>query len=88
MNAQQFVDPVTVDTDQGRRCRVVRDTLHAAEILLRRWPEVTRGREYQIAVRACLDVMRGRQAAATARRAFVLAAKKAGIFVQGGRGVA
>ena len=84
MRTKWFVDPVTVDTDEGARCRVVRDTLHAAEILLRRWPQSKRGREHRIAVIACLDAMSGRNAAATARQAFVAAAKHARIFVQGG----
>jgi hypothetical protein len=83
MHTQWFADPVTVDTDGARR-RVVRDTLHAAEILLRRWPRIKRGRKHQIAVSACLDAMNGRDSAATARQAFVAAAKQARIFVQGG----
>lgn len=82
MRAQRFIDPVTVDTDEGVRCRVVRDTLHAAEILLRRWPQAERGLEHRIAVSACLDAMNGRKAPATARRAFIAAAKHARIFVQ------
>jgi hypothetical protein len=85
MLAQWFTDPVTVDTDKGARCRVVRDTLHAAEILLRRWPLASRGREHGAAVGACLDAMNGRQDVGIARRAFVAAAKKARIFVQSGR---
>ena len=82
MLAQWFSDPVTVDTDKGARCRVVRDTLHAAEILLRRWPVASRGWEHRIAVSACVDAMSGRHDVGVARRAFVAAAKRARIFVQ------
>lgn len=82
MRIEHFDVPVTIEsTDVGRR-RVVTDTLQAAEMLLRRWPEDSQDATHHAALRACLDVMEGRRQVASARRAFVVAAKQAHMLVR------
>jgi hypothetical protein len=92
MRNENFDIPITVETvespevDAVARERVVTDTIQAAEILLRRWPDDGRGQKYRAALRACMDAMEQRRAVASARKAFVAAAKDAHIFVRtGGR---
>jgi len=84
MRNENFDIPVTVETDAAGRERVVTDTIQAAEILLRRWPDDGRGQKYKAALRACMDAMEQRRAVASARKAFVAAAKDAHIFVRAG----
>jgi len=84
MRNENFDIPVTVETDAPGRERVVTDTIQAAEILLRRWPDDGRGQKYKAALRACMDAMEQRRAVASARKAFVAAAKDAHIFVRAG----
>ena len=84
MRNEDFDIPVTVTTDGVDRQRVVSDTVHAAEILLRRWPDDSRGQKYRAALKACMDVMEGRKQVASARRAFVVAARQAHILVKTG----
>jgi hypothetical protein len=84
MRNENFDIPVTVETDAAGRERVVTDTIQAAEILLRRWPDDGRGQKYKAALRACMDAMEQRSAVASARKAFVAAAKDAHIFVRAG----
>jgi Protein of unknown function (DUF982) len=85
MRNENFDIPVTVETDAADRERVVTDTIQAAEILLRRWPDDGRGQKYKAALRACMDAMEQRRAVASARKAFVEAAKDAHIFVRAGK---
>ncbi len=54
-------------------------------LLVDRWPDKDRGPEYRSALQACMDVMEGRRAAASARRAFIRAAKEASLFVREGK---
>ena len=68
MRNENFDIPVTVETDAAGRERVVTDTIQAAEILLRRWPDDGRGQKYKAALRACMDAMEQRRAVASARR--------------------
>jgi len=84
MRNENFDIPVTVETDAAGRERVVTDTIQAAEILLRRWPDDGRGQKYKAALRACMDAMEQRRAVTSARKAFVEAAKDAHIFVRAG----
>jgi hypothetical protein len=87
MRNENFDIAITVETsepDTAVRERVVTDTIQAAEILLRRWPDDGRGQEYKAALRACMDVMEQRRAVAGARKAFMAAAKAAHIFVRAG----
>ena len=84
MRNENFDIPVTIETEAAGRERVVTDTIQAAEILLRRWPDDGRGQKYKAALRACMDAMEQRRAVASARKAFVAAAKDAHIFVRAG----
>ena len=84
MRNEDFDIPVTVTTDGPDRQRVISDTVRAAEILLRRWPDEMRGQKYRAALKACMDVMEGRKQVASARRAFVNAARQAHILVRTG----
>jgi|EndMetStandDraft_8_1072994.scaffolds.fasta_scaffold138462_5 integrase len=84
MRNENFDIPVTIETEAAGRERVVTDTIQAAEILLRRWPDDGRGQKYKAALRACMDAMEQRRAVASARKAFVAAAKDAHIFVRSG----
>jgi hypothetical protein len=84
MRNEHFDIPVTVESGRRGR-RVVTDTVQAAGLLLDRWPESERGPKYRAALRACMDVMEQRRAVASARKAFVAAAKAAHVFVREGR---
>ena len=57
MRNEDFDITVTVTTDGAAGQHVVSDTVHAAEILLRRWPDDMRGQKYRAALKACMDVM-------------------------------
>ena len=74
----------SVTVRAGRR-RVVRSAAQAAFLLVDRWPDTERGPQYRLALQACMDVMEGRRAAASARRAFIRAAKDAAVFVGEGK---
>ena len=84
MRNEDFDITVTVTTDGAAGQHVVSDTVHAAEILLRRWPDDMRGQKYRAALKACMDVMEGRKQVASARRAFINAARQAHILVRTG----
>jgi len=84
MPNEHFDMAVAVDSDDAGHPRIVADTLHAAEILLRRWPSDRRGSDYRAAVEACLNTLEGRAGGQSARRAFARAARSAGILT--GRG--
>ena len=87
MRNENFDIPITVETsepDTATRERVVTDTIQAAEILLRRWPDDGRGQKYKVALLACMDAMDQRRAVSGAKRAFAAAAKDAHIFVRAG----
>jgi hypothetical protein len=67
---------------ERRDIRSVRD---AAEMLLGAWPEQGRGQPaHAAALRACLNALEGKTTAEVARRAFMIAAQEAGIFVRAG----
>lgn len=84
MPNRTFDVSVTIESDRSGCSRVVTDTMQAAEILLRRWPDEERGATHQVAVQACVDAMEGRRGVAAARRAFANAAKSARLFVCAG----
>lgn len=84
MRDEPFDVSVTVETERLGRMMTVTGTAQAAQFLLERWPE-KRGPKYRTAVKAMMDVMEQRKAVATARKAFVAAAKEADVFVKEGR---
>ena len=80
MPNEHFDMAVAVDTDHAGHPQIIADTMHAAEILLRRWPSDRRGVDYRAAVEACLNTLEGRAGGRSARRAFARAARSAGIL--------
>jgi hypothetical protein len=80
MPNEHFDMPVAVDSDGAGHPRIIADTMHAAEMLLRRWPSDRRGPDYRAAVQACLNALEGRAGGRSARRAFARAARSAGIL--------
>lgn len=82
MRNEYFDVPVTIQGDGPGSSRVVTDAVKAAETLLERWPDAERGPAYRAALKACMDVMEGRKQVASARCAFVKAAKSAHMFVR------
>jgi hypothetical protein len=72
---------VTIATDHGCRMRNIGSVEEAAEFMLHNWPD-KQGRKFNTARRACLDAMRGKQTAQSARMAFINAAEEVGIYVR------
>ena len=60
--------------------RMVASAWEAKEVLLENWPGWARGRTYRSARRACRDALDGLRTPHEARRAFVAAARRAGIL--------
>ena len=85
MRNEHFDVPVTVDSDRLGHARIVADTVQAAATLLEGWPEDRRGPKYRAALRACMDVLEQRKGVASARRAFIAAAREANFSVREGR---
>ena len=73
---------VVIETAPGR-FRNIHNVRAAAEMLLFEWPEQGRGLAYAAATRACLNALEGKATTEVARRAFMIAAQEAGIFVRG-----
>jgi Protein of unknown function (DUF982) len=76
---------VTVETETVGRLRTVASVREAAEILVVAWPAEKRGNTWRNACEAAHAALAGTLEADTARKAFILAAKQAGIFVREGR---
>ena len=76
---------VVVQTDEIGPLRAVKSVREAAECLVDDWPTEGRGRAYHIACIICHRTLAGDIAAEAARRAFIAAAKEAGVFVREGR---
>ncbi|WP_312860736.1 DUF982 domain-containing protein [Neoaquamicrobium sediminum] len=67
MSKLRFHKPVRVQPGRIDRDKVVLSTKHAAEILLRDWPD--RGqKKRERAMRACLEVIKGRKPPSYARK--------------------
>lgn len=67
----------------GRDSRLeIGSARQAAEVLVLHWPEGSYGSKHLAAQVACLDVMEGRSEPEHARRAFVEAARDAGILLE------
>jgi Protein of unknown function (DUF982) len=79
------VAPVTVETETVGRLRTVASVREAAEMLAA-WPAEKRGNAWRNACEAAHAALAGTLEPDTARTAFILAAKQAGIFVREGTG--
>lgn len=80
MRRTRFHKPVLVQPGRIDRDRVVLSTKDAAELLLRDWPNAAQDKREK-AMRACLDVIKGRKPPSHARNAFILAARDARILL-------
>ena len=77
-----FAPHVIVQTSEPGRLRRITSVSQAAEAMVE-WPDkARRGRAYKLAAKACYDALASTGTASKARRAFVVAAKEAGVFVR------
>lgn len=80
MDNQTFDRPVTVFTDPAGGHIDIANVQSCVDFLLRRWSG-PRGDKRRSALQACSDVSSGKRPPEIARRAFVAAAREAGILV-------
>ena len=78
MNIGLWHKPVTVRADGAIDMLTVTTTAQAAQILLNRWP-TRRGKAFEKAKIICVQVIEGRNTPKKARKAFLKAARKAGL---------
>ncbi len=76
-----FARPVIVQTGRLDRERIVTNTRHAAIVLLHEWPDKACPKR-KVAMQRCVEVMRGEKPPSTARKAFVSAARQAGLLIK------
>lgn len=76
----KFESPVTVFTDPAGGKATIGDIGACSHFLLRNWPS-KRSDKRRAALQACSDVSSGKRPPEIARRAFVAAAREAGILV-------
>ena len=81
-----FIKTITIETLNPGRYRVVGSARSAAEALLEDFPSAFRNTvSYGDASRVCLAALEGKSYAVKARKAFLEAARTAGIFIREGR---
>jgi hypothetical protein len=80
MRKKKFHKPVVIQPGRIDRDRVVSTPAEAAKILLHNWPDPER-QSRLVAMKACLDVLKGTQPPRVARNAFITAAKDVRIFL-------
>ncbi len=79
MAKDQFDTPVTVRVDATGGVLTLRTARETSDFLLNRWPG-KRTEKHRAALQACSDVQNGGKPPIGARRAFVAAAREAGVF--------
>ncbi len=79
MEKDQFDTPITVKVDATGALLTLRTARETSDFLLNRWPG-KRTEKHRAALQACSDVQRGDKPPIGARRAFVAAAREAGVF--------
>jgi hypothetical protein len=77
-----FRTPVVVEPGVIGRFRVVRGLVDALDVLEGRWPEDRKGPAHAAAVASCRSALDGEIETSVARRAFVSAARDAGILLE------
>lgn len=80
MQNNKFDTPVTVRVDPAGTLLTLRTARESSEFLLNKWPG-KRSEKHRAALQACSDVDAGSKPVIGARRAFVAAAREAGVFV-------
>ena len=78
MNDVRFPEPVTLKFLTASRN--VASSFEALECLDQQWPEWARGRSWRAAERACRDALDGWRSARDAHKAFLKAARRAGLI--------
>lgn len=81
MNRGYWNPPVTIETSKLGRYQSVSSAAEAARILLEEWP-VDEGEAFVAAKTLCLAVMEGAADPEEARKAFLIAAGEADVFVR------
>ncbi len=79
MEKHKFDTPITVRIDATGSLLTLRTARDASEFLLNQWPG-KRSEKHRAALQACLDVQNAGKSTIGARRAFVAAAREAGVF--------
>lgn len=79
MEKQKFEPAVTVLVDPAGGRSMITTTGECMDFLLKRWPG-KRGDKHRAALQACMDASSDKKTTATARRAFVAAAREAGVL--------
>lgn len=77
MNDVRFPEPVILKFPTASRN--VASSFEALECLNQQWPEWARGRTWRAAERACRDALDGWRSARDTRKAFLKAARRAGL---------
>jgi hypothetical protein len=77
MNDVRFPEPVILKF--STTSRNVASSFEALECLDQQWPEWARGRSWRAAERACRDALDGWRSARDAHKAFLKAARRAGL---------
>jgi hypothetical protein len=80
MSDTTFSNPVQLKF-RNTGSRMVANPWEAIEVLHGHWPQWARGRTYRSAYRACRDAIDGIRKPPEARRAFMTAARRAGLLV-------
>ena len=83
MNDVRFPEPVTLKFPTASRN--VASSFEALECLEQQWPDWARGRSWRAAGRACRDALDGWRGAREARKAFLKAARRAGLVASAAR---
>lgn len=83
MNDVRFPGPVTLEFSTGSRN--VTSSFEALECLDQQWPEWARERSWRAALRACRDALDGWRSARDAHKAFLKAARRAGLVPSAAR---
>lgn len=76
-----FAVPIIVETEMVGEFRTLSSVSEAAIFMMERWPE-THGPSYQAALQACTGPLSTAEHVENARRAFLTAAKEAGLNVK------
>ncbi len=83
MNDIRFSEPVVLKFQRTGR-RKVASIYEAIECMSQQWPDWARGRSWRAAYRACRDALDGWRKEREARRAFLKAARRAGLLAADG----
>jgi uncharacterized protein DUF982 len=78
-----FEPPIIVRVDPSDEESIIRTPHECLNFLLSRW-RGKRNDKHRAAVQACSDAADGRKPLATARRAFLAAARDGGVLISGG----